>query len=157
MADPTIWTIRAALLGYFAACAWWLTGRPRRARLAWTLGALCYLAHVAAAFGFHYQWSHAVAAAETARQARALTGIDAGYGIWFNYAFTGIWIVDVAWMWFAPRNWESPPRWVTSAIHTFFLFMVINGAVVFVRGPIRWVSLAALTGLAILFLRRRSI
>ena len=117
-------------------------GSARGARLAFSCGCLAYLLHVAAAFNWYHAWSHALAYADTADQTAALVGLDWGGGLWINYAFTALWIGESVWWWtgrvsHAPR----PPR-VTWALRGTFLFMIVNGAVVFVDGPMRWVGLA---------------
>lgn len=139
----TLWTIRLATLLYVAALA------GIRPRLAWTLGCLAYLAHVAAAFQFHHAWSHTAAYIETARQTRELFGADSGSGLYFNYAFTAVWLADVVWWWRAPAAYLTRPRWIAGAVHGFMAFMFFNGVVVFASGVTRWVGLAATAALAL--------
>ena len=51
----TLWTVRLALAFYVLTLAALLArARPGTARGLWTLGCLCYLAHVAAAFHFFH-------------------------------------------------------------------------------------------------------
>ena len=50
--------------------------------------------HVAAAFHYYYEWSHAVGLAETARQTEELTGMASGSGLYLNYLFTLVWLAD---------------------------------------------------------------
>ena len=102
----------------------------RPARAYWTAGCLFYLAHVVAAFAFAYQWSHAVAVAETARQTKALFGLDWGGGIWFNYVFTVIWAGDALWWQLASNHYERRPAWIGKAVHLYMAWMFINGAIV---------------------------
>src|ERR1700722_19055710 len=62
--------------------------RPRLkalARLAWTLGFLLYLTHVACAFTFVHEWSHAQAAWHTGYRTWQMTGWFWTGGIWVNY------------------------------------------------------------------------
>ena len=119
----TIWT---ALILYVAG----EYGRTRRpaaawARPIWLLGAVVYLAHVASAFDTHHGWSHAAAYAYTAAQTEALVGLRWGGGLWVNYAFTAIWAGEGVW----------------------FLFMIANGAFVFVSGSRRALGIAIMTTL----------
>jgi len=147
---PTRWTIWIALALYVAA----LGARPasRLRQWAWTLGCLFYLAHVAAAFHFYHHWSHAAAYQHTARRTAEVMGLDWGGGLYWNYAFTLVWLGDVIWMWLRLRR----PRWAGAAVQGFLAFMVFNATVVFETGPIRWLGLAATVGLlSTLLIRRR--
>jgi hypothetical protein len=157
----TRWTVWLALGLYALAVAFRLTSPHRRktARALWTVGCVLFLAHVAAAFHFFHGWSHAHAYRETARQTRELFGIDWGGGLYFNYLFTLIWAADAAYWWVAGLDaYDRRPRWIGAALHAFFAFMAINGAVVFAAGPIRWVALATTVALALLaFFRLRRV
>jgi hypothetical protein len=147
----TLWTVRAACVFYVCALALWIVRRPEPARVFWTVGWLCFLGHVAAAFAQHYRWSHQVAYAETARQTADLFGFRWGGGLYFNYAFTAVWTADVAWMWWRPAGYRSRPRWIGTAVYWFMAFMFFNGAVVFASGPIRWLGLGATAVLVLLW------
>jgi hypothetical protein len=128
-------------------------GHRRAARLTWTVGCVLFLAHVAAAFGFVHGWSHARAYAETARQTRALFGLDWGGGLYFNYLFTALWVADATDWWIAGADvYDRRPPWMAAALHAFFAFMAINGAIVFARGATRWVAVAITAGWALLAL-----
>ncbi len=48
------------------------------------------------------RWSHAAAYAHTATQVAAGVGLNWGGGIYANYAFTALWLVEVGWWWAAP-------------------------------------------------------
>ena len=134
----TAWTIRLAMLGYFAALLLMLLQRPQPARWLWTLGCGIFLLHVAAAFHFYHDWSHADAVAETARQTHELLGVVFGAGVWFNYLFALVWVTDVAWWWISPTARRRRPRWVAALIHGYMLLIAFNGVVVFESGPVRW-------------------
>lgn len=118
-------------------------------RLVWTVGCALYIAHVVAAFHYDYRWSHTVAYTETARQTEALVGLGWGVGIFVNYLFTLVWVGETAWWWLAPATYRSRPPWIGSAARSVFFFMIINGAVVFVAGPMRWVGAALAVTLAL--------
>lgn len=141
-------TIWAALLAYTAG-EWGRVRTPRAswARVVWTVGALLYAAHVAAAFTFAYRWSHAAAYAHTARQTADLAGLDWGGGIWVNYAFTVVWLAEAIWWWTAPSRYLSRPRPLDLIVRAVFLFMIVNGAVVFVAGPAKWMGVAIVVAL----------
>jgi len=114
--------------------------RQSIARWLWALGGAFLLLHIAAAFHLRHGWSHAAAVADTARQTHEFTGINWGGGVWFNYALAAVWVADAAWWWFRPKAFERARRWLVFS-RLFFLFMWLNAAVVFVRGPMRWFGL----------------
>ena len=116
-------------------------------RLVWSLGALLYLIHVAAAFQFAHDWSHDAAYAHTAARTGAVVGLDWGGGIWVNYAFTVMWLGAAVWWWIDPRGYRARPRVVAVVIRVLFLFMIVNAAVVFVTGPTRWIGVAIVAAL----------
>lgn len=118
------------------------TPREGWARVVWSAGALLYLGHVAAAFEFAYGWSHDAAYAHTAAQTAALVGLDWGGGIWANYFFTALWLAEAAWWWAAPVRYRARPRGLEHAVRAAFLFMIVNGAVIFVTGWTRLMGVA---------------
>jgi hypothetical protein len=118
-------------------------GPAGAARVLWTLAAFLSLSHAAAAFHTRHGWSHAAAYRDTAAQTAALTGLDWGGGLWINYLFLAIWIADAFWWWWSPRSYRSPSSTLTSLITGFFLFMFLNGAVVFADGMMRVLGAAA--------------
>jgi hypothetical protein len=107
-------------------------------RRVWTLGCLALWLHVAAAFHFIHDWSHAAAVRQTAEQTKQLTGFAFGGGVYFNYVFAAVWLLDVVLCW--RRGWNdpanAPARFWT--IHAVFAFMMVNATVVF--GPAYWRS-----------------
>ena len=140
LAALTIWT---ALLLYTAG----EYGRTRRpaatwARPVWLLGAAAYLAHVAAAFATYHGWSHAAAYAHTAARTEALLGLAWGGGLWVNYAFTVLWIGEALRWGMSPDSYARRSRACMTVVRGAFLFMIVNGAVVFVDGPGRWLGVA---------------
>jgi len=114
---------------------------PGTARRLFTLGAALYLGHVAGAFAVFHDWSHGAAYAETARQTAELTGLDWGGGLYVNYAFTLLWVAETVWWWASPHGYKNRPGALDVTVRAIFLFMIVNGAVVFVAGPTRWVGL----------------
>lgn len=156
----TRWTIRLALVGYFVGAGLEVTGHPTNARLpgrlaraAWTIGCLLYLAHVACAFTFYHHGSHAAAYLHTAERTQALFGWHWGGGLYFNYAFTGVWVLDTLWWWCSPLGRCERPRWLSVAIHGFLWFMVANATIVFETGPTRWSGVAGCAALVVLWAR----
>ena len=106
--------------------------------LSWGL----YIGHVLLAFDVHYDWSHATAYAETAAQTEVLLGRRWGGGLYLNYLFSAVWGTEMCWWRWAPESYEGRAHRLELAIRVFFLFMIVNGAVVFVNGPQRWLGVA---------------
>lgn len=130
-------------------------GRYREpARLVWTAGALLLALHSAAAFHYRHAWSHADALAATARQSEALTGVAAGWGLYLNYLLVLVWVADAAWWWAKPRAYDERPRWLERTIFGFFLFMMVNGAVVFATTAMWMAGAVAVCLACVAFVRR---
>ena len=147
----TLWTIRLACILYFAALL--STGSWRR--WTWTAGLVAYLTHVAAAFAFQHGWSHAAAFRETARRTGELFSVESGAGLYFNYAFTVVWLADVVWLWMSGDSYRTRPRWVAVSVHAFMAFMFFNATVVFASGGVRWLGVAATAVLLLTHTRAR--
>jgi hypothetical protein len=147
----TLWTIRLSLAAYAAWLANWLVHgedgeRPPFAwRWCYTLGCALAVAHVACALGFYHGFRHASAAAETSRQTEEVLGFRFAAGLYFNYLFVLLWMIDGARQWLAPR---PLPAWVLILLHVYMTFLAFNGAVIFASGPARWIGLAAAAALA---------
>ena len=153
-------TIWLALIAYALGAVRQLLARGRaeqltQARWFWTVGCGFYVAHVVGAFGAYHSWSHAAAYEATAMQTHETVGLRWGGGIYFNYIFGLLWLGDVGWWWLAPASHRQRPPWVNALWCGFFLFMVINGAIVFGRGPVRWLGILICLVLLGAFLRRR--
>ena len=83
----------------------------------------------------HHGWSHAAAYAYTAARTDELLGLRWGGGLWVNYAFTILWVGEALWWQMWPESHARRPRAWKPAVRGAFLFMIVNGAVVFVDGP----------------------
>lgn len=144
MAAVLLTTIWASVLAWSAAEVLRRggPGRATRARAVYTAGAVLMVAHTIAAFAFH-GWSHDAAFAETARRTEQLTGVASGAGLYLNYLFVALWCADAAWWWIAPARYAARARAVDLAIFAFFVFMVLNGAVIFATSPMRVAGAAA--------------
>lgn len=151
MTRTSVWLCVAA---YFLALA--LAQRhPRWARVWWTVGCFACLVHIALAMHLVHHWSHTAAYADTARQTREATGLDWGGGIYFNYIFAALWLVDVVWWWVGSQARARRPKWLSAALHLFLAFIIFNATVVFESGILRWSVLAAIACLAVWWFRNR--
>ena len=112
------------------ALALLLGRRPFASRRASLAGLAVYLIHVACAFEFFYEWSHATAYSETARQTQALFGVKWGGGLYLNYVFTVLWTGECVAAW-APQEWHSKTlSRARAGVHAFLTFMVVNATAV---------------------------
>ena len=154
--DGADWAIRltafAAFAGYLGALAKWPKRRQPTAwpsaLCLWSLGLIAFLAHFVCAFHFEYKWSHDQALAATAQQTAEVTGTDTGIGLYFNYAFMLVWLVDCVWWHLAKPSHETRPAWLGVGIHGFMLFMWFNATVVFGTPLGQALGWTAFTGLA---------
>lgn len=146
MDDPfTRISIWAALIAYAATVVLISRHKFEYAKWAWGLGCLFFLTHVVFAFQIHYQWSHDVAVAKTAQQTKEVTNITTDSGIYVNYMFSLVWIIDTAWWYCAGSDrYMNRRKSISSLLHLFFVFMIFNGAVVFAQGPARGIGIAVL-------------
>jgi hypothetical protein len=142
----TRWTVRLALSLYVASLVLRLTSRRppplAAARWAWTLGCGLYLLHVLCAFHFFHHWSQEAAYAATAQQTATLVGLNWGGGLYINYVFTLVWLVDAVW-WWSPPVYLQRPWWVEWPVQGFLAFIAFNSTVVFATGAVRWAGAAA--------------
>ena len=130
------------------------TEEPKWLRWVWAAGAELLWVHALLAFGAFYQWSLAVAYAETARQTAELTGWQSGAGLYANFVFGIVWTADAVFLWL--KGWQryrQRRRWLTVVVHGYLAFIVFNGTVVFGAGPVRWFGVAVFSWLAVCVLR----
>lgn len=113
------------------AAAWWLKAA----------GGAFFLGHMVGAFNYFYGWSHAAAYADTARQTKEFSGWDSGSGLYLNYLFALVWMIELICSRLRPANHSTRSSAMAWAMRTFILFMIFNGAFVFVRGHLRWFGL----------------
>ena len=157
------WAIRLtafmALACYVGALAKWPDRREPgawpSALCLWSLGLGIFLAHFVCAFHFEHGWSHSQALAATAQQTAKVTGTNTGVGLYFNYAFTLVWLGDCVWWHLAKRSHEARPAWLGGVTHGFMAFMWFNATVVFGAPLGQSLGWAALAGLAVWHLLRR--
>ncbi|HVX56226.1 MAG TPA: hypothetical protein VHA37_00710 [Candidatus Saccharimonadales bacterium] len=155
-----LWSARLVLVGV-VACGFWVLGArrdPVESRgfcVLWSATLLMLLFHVACAYQFRHDWSHAAAYADTARRSEELLGQPVGSGIYWNDALVLWWSADVVWMWAAPAGYRRRPRWWSWSLAAFLAFMLFNAAIVFATGPARWMGVASCVALVGYWLMRR--
>jgi hypothetical protein len=120
-------------------------GSDRLARTIWTIGIALALLHVVLAFQLVYAWNHEAAVAATVEQVADRFGWGWRGGIYANYLFLALWLADVCWWWLAPASHVSRSVRIETARLIVFVFMFVNGAVVFASGNGRLVGIASLT------------
>ena len=85
---------------------------------------MCLL-HMAVAYHLAHGWSHAAAL----EHVEARSGF--GPGLYVNFAFAAVWLIDVAWCWASLDAYRNRPRWVSRAVVGFMAFVLFNAAVVY--------------------------
>ena len=161
-----VWTIRLSMLCYLARLLTAIRfGQPnvliarvptRGECIFWTLGCVLYLVHVACAFAYAHDWSHAAALEHTAIETERIAGIRRGEGLWVNYVFTIVWIADASRLWIAQRHQRETHRKADWAVHGFFGFIVFNATVVFGPPLYRWGSILVAFVFAVMLWQRKS-
>ncbi|MCA9136721.1 MAG: hypothetical protein KDB00_08180 [Planctomycetales bacterium] len=158
--DLARWAIRISVACYVVTVTARIHGRhripSRSVVVAWTTGCGFYLVHVLLAFhGFH-GWSHSDAEQFTAEETYRMTGIRRGDGIWVNYLFTAVWIVDCARLAVHRRRQAPTSPKLDVATAMFFGLMMFSATVIF--GPpiyrVLFVPLAFFWGVLWMFRRR---
>jgi hypothetical protein len=130
-------------------------GADRLARSLSTTGLVLAVIHVVLAFEFVYAWNHEAAVEATARQSAERFGWAWRGGIYVNYLFLLLWLADVCWWWVAPASHAARPVQIESARLGLFLFMFLNGAVIFASGVGRLVGTACVVLVVASLARRR--
>jgi hypothetical protein len=96
--------------------------------------------HTLLAFDVFHQWSHADAVLSTAQQTEEVFGARVGAGLYVNYLFFAVWLLDIA-LW----RTATPAPALLWLVRVFYLVIIFNGAVVFAAGGRRALG-AALVG-----------
>lgn len=151
------WTMLVATMAWAAAEISAARREDAQARAWYSASLALALAHVALAFQLAYAWSHGAAVIETARQTASLTGWAWGGGVFINYAFLALWVADAGWWWIAPASRAQRPQAIEAARLGLFVFMFVNGAIVFAAGIGRLIgSVSVGAVIAAVATRRRS-
>ncbi len=151
----TVWLALSLYVASEMAAARRVGESFRAARCVNTAGCAAFLAHVVCAFHFYHHWSHAAAYTDTARQTAEFSGWNWGGGVYINYLFALVWLGEVVWSWANPNGYHRRSNCMTRTVRGFFLFMIFNGAVVFVHNAARWFGLILCVTLAICWWARR--
>jgi len=157
----TRWAVRLAVACYYVRVVADLRGagnrnrRRRVARIAWSVGCALYVVHVLLAFAVFHDWSHQDAYRDTAEQTADLTGLRWGGGLYVNYAFSFLWLTDVALWWCRGLDAPYRSRLYPGVLHTVFGFIVFNATVVFGPPLWRWLAPIAASGLILAWRARR--
>ena len=109
----------------------------------WTAAVFLAIVHAAVAFHVVYGWSHDAAVTATARQTAQQTGVTWGGGLYVNYLFLTLWVADALWWWRAPASYLARDPRLERARLALFMFMFVNGAIVFAAGVARAVGVIA--------------
>lgn len=146
MADAIVrWTARLFVVCYAGRLCIDAANRrdavsQRRARWLWTAGCLICLIHFAVSFHLVHAWSDADAYEHVRRRTFESTGISSGFGLYINYAFGLIWLIDAA-LWWRRLDWSEQriPYWI---VQSLFAFLISQATVAF--GPRFWIPVAIL-------------
>lgn len=141
----------AIAVSVWIAIAAWGTALCFRLRSAWTVGFVAYLVHVVCAYAFSYDWSHRIAWDSAARDTAAVVGWETGIGLLVNFAFLAVLAVDLGF------QWKTGRRRAAIWIDGFTVFMILNGAVIFGEGAVRWFGGAVLALALVMRLWRRGV
>lgn len=119
------------------------TRSPRATGWPWhasALGLALALIHTLLAFDVVHGWSHDDAVLNTAMQTGRVFGTEVGWGVYVNYVFFLVWLVDLAW-WRRDGGVDRRPRGAVLALQAFYFVIVLNAAVIFAAA---WRRLAGL-------------
>ena len=113
------------------------TGWPWRIS---ALGLALALIHTLLAFDIVHDWSHDDAVLNTATQTAQVFGTAVGWGVYVNYVFFAVWLLDLAW-WRRDGGMDRRRRGTAVTLQAFYFVIIVNAAVIFTAG---WRRLAGL-------------
>lgn len=155
-----LWTIRLSVVCYVAAVGlkFCVPGgipaddarpalRVRIHAMLWMLGAILCVVHVVTALGAFHDFSHAESIRHTAEVTQRVVGIRWGGGVYVNYLFTCLWLVDAIRQ---IRNLNHSGAHTTSVwLHIFMGFIVFNATAVFGPAWYRWPTAVIVAGMIV--------
>lgn len=116
-------------------------------KLIWTAACIFASVHAYLALADVHQWSQSHAFDHIANETERVLGFRFGYGVYFNYLFVLVWLLDVVWLWFSSASYANRSAKLSMAFHLFLILIMVNGAVIFRDGLPRYVGLAVCTAL----------
>ncbi len=137
-----IWIAMAAWT--VAMASWYLSKNGKIQNTFWMIGLMAFGVHIWSAFDGFYGWSLDTALDETARLTEEVTGWRSGVGLWVNFAFFAALAADFAMRVFREGGVCAKQNRI---VEILVIFMMINGAIVFADGPVRWFGIVLLVGL----------
>lgn len=153
----SLWAIRLAVVAMFVTFALQLMGWKETSpavRNIWFFGAISALAHSFGALLAFHGGSHQVALQATAKQTQELMGFSFGAGLYFNYVFVLVWLIDAIARMVIPQAYSGWGFAYRVFVYGFLGFIAFNGTVVFKSGWIQAFSLMGIAGLLILAVMR---
>jgi hypothetical protein len=140
----SLWAIRISLVCLFIGLYVQVAG-PLRARwvsVVWFVGAMAAAVHSFGSLVSFHHGSQTEAYQSTAEQTRELLGFAFGAGLYVNYAFVVVWLVDATVRLVWPKSYEQRPAWIGRLTLGFLGFIAFNGVVVFKTGWLRWLGIS---------------
>ena len=156
--SASLWAIRIALGLMVLVFAIEIRGgksTDRTTASLWLVGALLALGHSLGALATFHHGSHLLAMKATAQQTHELLGIRFGAGLFVNYAFDLVWLVDAMIRMISPAIYSKLPNAYRYCTNGFLIFIAINGAIVFQSDWIRAIGLVGVGILLVLSWQRR--
>ena len=156
--SASLWAIRIALGLMVLVFAIEIRGgksTDRTTASLWLVGALLSLGHSLGSLATFHHGSQFMAMEATAQQTQELLGIRFGAGLFVNYAFDLVWLVDAMIRMISPAIYSKLPNTYRYCTNGFLIFMAINGAIVFQSGWIRAIGLVCIGLLLLLSWQRR--
>lgn len=150
----SLWAIRVALLAMVVTFAMQLRGLAELSNVVrgtWLVGATAAFGHSALALLSFHDGSHAAAFEATAQQTEELLGVAVGVGLYVNYIFVAVWLVDALLRCFRADLYRLLPYWYRVAMYSFLIFIAFNGTVVFKDGWLRLLGLIVTAALLVMW------
>jgi hypothetical protein len=127
---------------------------PRWTWQASAAGIMLCIVHMAIVMAARYSWNHEEAARSTAAQAASVYGVNWQGSLYVNYLFVLIWLSETVWSAVSPRSYCSRSAAVAWTARLFYLVIIFNAIVVFVRPEARPLGVALVAVLVGSWLRR---